>query len=617
MIASLLLGASLLLSQPSLNIDETFEQKIISVEALVYAASDQIGAGEARALHEQDKFSSPPAKGMVYPAKPKYYWIQFAVENHSQKAKTVFVEIRNAHLNNVQLFNYVQGSKEIHASELTGDHLPYSSREINHRFFVFQATLEAGEKREFLLSADKYNESIKLPILLRAENNFYGNAAAETTAIGLFVGVYCVVIACLTIFCIVSFGALRVSLLVYVVGISLSVVSNTGLGMQFLWGDIPLLNSLSRSLFSSIGVMALLVFTYYYFDMPQRASSRLSQTHRLVTVCFAILWLLFDLYYYWVAVESPLAQFVAIGVVQACMIFLPVYLISLSLYFVIFHYRHKNILFLLSNAGVMVAMIFFSLEELGLAKDIFLTEIVMLTSLLLDFSTLASIVALDFYRIRTDNEKLSSSLDRAILDGAKSFLEGQQIERKRLAIEIHDGASVRLAAVQMRLSGLDTPQVHVRDELLKEVKVISQDIRNFSHNLSSVVLEEYGFVIALEELILSLEDGNSPFQFEFNYGRDKIDSKNTERELYFICLELINNALKHSSGDTVKILLSASPEGYELKVQDNGVGYAVDDKKAVGLGLKGIDWRLKILSGELEALYLNGLQTHTVRIPRC
>jgi len=611
------MSASLLLSQPLLSIDETFEQQSLSAEARVYAAGDPISAAEARALHEQDKFSAPPGKGMIYPAKAKYYWIQFAVENHSQKAKSVFIEIRNAHINNIQLFHYFQGEREIEASDPTGDHLSFSSRAINHRFFVFQARLEAGEKREFLLSADKYNESIKIPILLRSESNFQANTTAETTAIGLYFGVYCVIVASLIIFCIVSFNLLRASLLVYVIGISLCVVSNTGLGMQFLWGDIPLLNSLSRSLFASIALMALLVFSYYYFGLQQRPSARLSQFHRIIIVCFTMIWLLFDLYFYWVAIESPLAQFVAIGAVQACIMLLPVYLIALSLYFSIFRYQPKYTLFLISNLGVLLATIMLPLEELGFAKDTFLTEIVLLTSLLFDFSVLASVVGLDFYRIRSDNKKLSSSLDRAILDGAKNFLEGQQIERRRLALEIHDGASVRLAAVQMKLSGLDTTSQGIRDELLKEVKIISQDIRNFSHNLSSVVLEEYGFVIALEELILSLEEANASFLFEFDYDNNKIDSKSIERELYFVCLELVNNALKHSSGDTVKIALSVAPQGYELMVQDNGKGYEITDQKTVGLGLKGIDWRLKILSGELEALYLNGFQTHTVRIPRC
>jgi len=616
MIAALLLSTSLLLSQPLLSIDENFEQQSLGAEAQIYAVSQQIKAAEARTLHEQGKFSAPPAKGMIYPAKAKYYWIQFAVENHSQEAKSVFIEIRNAHINNIQLFHYAQGQRDIEASEPTGDHLPFSSRAINHRFFVFQARLEAGEKREFLLSADKYNESIKIPILLRSESNFQGNTNAETTAIGLYFGVYWVIVASLAIFCIVSFNLLRASLLVYVIGISLCVVSNTGLGMQFLWGDIPLLNSLSRSLFASIALMALLVFCYYYFDMQRSENSRLSQVHRFVITCFSMLWLLFDLYFYWVAIESPLANYVAIGAIQACIMFLPAYVMGLSLYFVISRYQHKYLLFLFSNLGVLLATVMLPLEELGFAKDTFLTEIVLLTSLLFDFSILASIVGLDFYNIRRDNKKLSSSLDRAILEGAKNFLEGQQIERRRLALEIHDGASVRLAAVQMKLSGLDTPRQGLRDELLNEVKIISQDIRNFSHNLSSVVLEEYGFVIALEELILSLEEANGSFLFEFDYDSNKIDSKSIERELYFVCLELVNNALKHSSGDIVKIVLSVAPEGYELMVQDNGKGYEITDQLPVGLGLKGIDWRLKILSGELEALYLNGFQTHTVRIPR-
>ncbi len=616
MITTLLLSASLLVSQPTLLFDEAFEQKSIVSEAQVYASSDKMSAGDARAFHERGGFLPAPATGMVYPVRPKYYWIQFAVKNHSDKARVAFIEVRNAHLNHIQLFNYVHGHAKMHASPATGDQLPFSSREINNRFFVFKVTLQAGETREFLLNTDKYNESIKIPIVLRSESNFYGNAASETTLIGLYIGVYCVVIACLIVFCVVGFSVLRASLLVYVLGLSLVVVSNSGLGMQFLWGNLPVLNSLSRSLFSSVGAMALLVFCYFYFDMHLHAASRISKFHRWVSACFAIILLLLDLYFYWVAFDNPWQRFIAIGAAQSGLLLLPIYVIALSAYFVFARYQVKNILFLVSNVGVLAAISSLSLEEIGIAKDVFFTESVLFASLLLDFTTLASIVAVDFYRIRTENRKLTSSLEQAVLEGAKNFLEGQQIERKRLAIQVHDGASVRLAAVQMKLSSLNTSDIQSRDELLKEIRVVSQDIRNFSHNLSSVVLEEYGFVNAVEELILFLEEADSQFLFEFDYDDNKIDSKTIERELYFVCLELVNNAIKHSSGNIVKIAFSVSEKGYELLVHDNGQGYKPNSNKTVGLGLKGIDWRLRILSGELDVFHFNGLQTHAVKIPR-
>ncbi len=617
MIASLLLSASLLFSQPSFVGDDAFESQVLGEVAQVYASPTPLSAAEARHLHQEGKFSPMPAKGMVYPARAKYYWVQFAIENDSEQEKSVYIEVRNAHLNNIQLFDYHREEEPVHASGLTGDHHDVSSRSIDHRFFVFNARLSAGERKEFLLNTDKFNESIKIPIVIRSEANFYSNTTKETTAIGFYIGICGVIIACLFVFCSVSFSALRASLLVYVLGISLGVVSNTGLGMQFFWGDIPLFNSLSRSLFSSIGVMALLVFTYYYFDMHQNRQARLSRLHRLLLVFFSLCWLAFDLYYYWVAIGHPWQVYISISSVQMGLLFIPLYVISLSLYFVIYRYHIKNVLFFISNVGVLAAIAFLSLEELGLAKDVFLTEFVLLASLLLDFTTLSSIVAVGFYRIRTDNEKLATQLEHAIVDGAKSFLEGQQIERTRLAVEVHDGASVRLAALKMRLSGLETSDPQGREDLLQEVKIISDDIRRFSHNLSSVVLEQYGFVFALEELLLNLEELDNAFEFEFEHDNNKIDSKTIERELYFICLELINNAIKHSTGTKVNVAFSVSSDVCELSVEDNGAGYEFERHGLSGLGLKSIDWRLKILSGELDVFKRDGLQIHRVRIPRC
>jgi len=611
------MSVALLLAQPSFIVDEAFEWEALGLSAQVYASPSQLAAVDARRLHLEGKFSPVPANGMVYSAHPKYYWVQFALENHSEQAKSIFIEVRNAHINNIQLFDYHRGREEMHASEPTGDHYAFSYRAIDHRYFVFKAELEPGERKDFLLSADKFNESIKIPIVLRSELNFYGNTTGETTAIGLYIGICCVIILCLLVFCVVSFDILRASLLVYVLGISLGVVSNTGLGMQFLWGDTALFNSLSRSLFSSVGIMALLVFAYYYFDMDKSAGARLSRLHRLLLIFFGLWWLAFDLYYYWVATGNPLQTSISIDWVQRGLLFLPLYLMGLSLYFVLYRYHIKYVLFFISNVGVIVGIAFLSLEELGLVKDVFLTEVVLLAALLVDFTTLTSIVAVGFYRIRTDNKRLATHLERAIVDGAKSFLEGQQIERTRLAVEIHDGASVRLAALKMRLSSLETNDLPGREDLLQEIKIISDDIRRFSHNLSSVVLEQYGFVFAVEELLLNLEELDNAFDFEFNYDSGKIDSKTIERELYFVCLELINNAIKHSSGNRVSVAFTASSSGYELRVDDNGEGYEFNRHKFPGLGLKSIDWRLKILSGELDVYNRDGLQIHRVRIPRC
>jgi signal transduction histidine kinase len=302
--------------------------------------------------------------------------------------------------------------------------------------------------------------------------------------------------------------------------------------------------------------------------------------------------------------------------VQIGVALLPVYLIGIGIYHMVLDFRWKYAAFLLANVGILSALMITMSEELGVVQNLFLQENATLVALVLDFSVLTCVIGFDFYRLRIDNQQLSNSLSEALIEGGQQFVEGQQRERTRLAQELHDGASSRLSALQMRMSTLVADDDALKQSLVKETRVIAQDIRRFSHNLSSVVLERYGFVNAIEELLYSIEESETGFEVEFNYGEDAVDSKSIERELYFITLELINNGLKYSTGDHLLVEFKVSGTHYELQVNDNGEGYYVDPLGNASLGMKGINWRLKLLKGELAINYSDGYQCHRVKIPR-
>jgi signal transduction histidine kinase len=102
-----------------------------------------------------------------------------------------------------------------------------------------------------------------------------------------------------------------------------------------------------------------------------------------------------------------------------------------------------------------------------------------------------------------------------------------------------------------------------------------------------------------------------------------------ELALYRICLELINNSLKHAKATTVKIVISGNERYLNFNYYDNGIGFNADETLSVnnkGLGLSNIISRIKSINGqyriksqqgegfelEMSAMYTGNMQKSTV-----
>jgi len=613
MIEAMLLSLAFALPLPSVLLDSQFDSLLLGEEATVLVAQTPLTPDQALAQINAGQGQPLSETGLSFSAGEHYYWVAFRVENRTDEAVNIYTEIRNPHINNLQLHELSSLQPGLQSSRMTGDYNAFDTREIEHRFFVFSSLFDPGEEKTFLLYADKYNESIKLPVFLRSEDNFHRTSSFESSALGFVTGIYAVIAAGLIILNIAAFKPLHLSLLTYVVSFSLVSVSNTGLGFQYLWTELPLFNSLSRSSLAAVTGISLLIFCYHFFEIGQR-SQRERQINLLICACIAMSNILYPLYYVLGFIDVGMQDTRVLTVLQVGFLGFPIYYFAVALYYLHRDFKWQYLAFLLANLGVIASAFAIIFEETGLLGNFFLVEVVLMVGIVVDFIVLSVIIGLDFYRIKLDNQRLENSLSEALVEGARKFIHGQQIERVRLAQEVHDGVSSRLTALQMRLSALELPDQQLQSRLIDETRVLAQDVRRFSHNLSSVVLEKYGFVNAIEELLYPLEESNEKFSISFDYDDAEPGPKHIERELYFICLELVNNTLKHSDGDEIAIRYQLDEAWFVLSVSDNGSGYQVA-KDNLGLGLAGINWRVELLGGELEITKRDGRQYHEVRIP--
>lgn len=188
----------------------------------------------------------------------------------------------------------------------------------------------------------------------------------------------------------------------------------------------------------------------------------------------------------------------------------------------------------------------------------------------------------------------------------QALFKGQTIERKRVALELHDNLSSLLSAVNMSMQAINPQNLSEAEQsVYRNVKQLIQnaytEVRNISHNILPAELEREGLVKTLETLTDQLNQ-NSLLQFSLTItGLHERLPVGIELNVYSIVLELINNVIKHAKATAVRICLLRTDIELDVSVMDDGVGLNQDQDKR-GIGLQNIQTRLDSLGGTFTAL---------------
>lgn len=182
-----------------------------------------------------------------------------------------------------------------------------------------------------------------------------------------------------------------------------------------------------------------------------------------------------------------------------------------------------------------------------------------------------------------------------------ALFKGQTIERKRVAIELHDNLSSLLSAVNMSIQAINPENLSTSEQnIYRSVRQLIQnaysEVRNISHNILPAKLEQEGLSATLTSWIEQLNQ-NASLQFILTIT-DLVVRLPIEIEfnIYSIVHELINNAIKHAKANTVNIDLCRTDAEITLMIVDDGIGLGRTINKR-GVGLQNVQARLESLGG--------------------
>jgi PAS domain S-box-containing protein len=193
-----------------------------------------------------------------------------------------------------------------------------------------------------------------------------------------------------------------------------------------------------------------------------------------------------------------------------------------------------------------------------------------------------------------------------------SLLQGQEQEKRRLSIEIHDNIGQLLTAIKLHVENNLSPnnqlssEVEYQDSLEKVKLLIKQtifEVRKISKEIAPAELHDFGLYPALKNMIDRISGTNLHIDFRCN-NKTKRFNPIFEQEIYRIAQEAINNSLKHSKSKNLIVSIDFGNEYLELKVEDTGVGFVSNEVVYgnKGIGVISMKERAAAIGGKLEII---------------
>ena len=181
-------------------------------------------------------------------------------------------------------------------------------------------------------------------------------------------------------------------------------------------------------------------------------------------------------------------------------------------------------------------------------------------------------------------------------------------ERRRIARELHDDVSQRLALMGIELEqimqALPKKDINVRRRLRDvwgQNQETSQEVRQLSHNLHSSKLEYLGLIAALKSLCNDLSN-HQELRIRFrHFDVPSYIPKDAALCIYRVVQESLRNVIKHSGARVAQVTLSGGHGEVNLCISDEGHGFDLNDVKTkAGIGLIGMRERLLLVGGEVS-----------------
>ena len=201
---------------------------------------------------------------------------------------------------------------------------------------------------------------------------------------------------------------------------------------------------------------------------------------------------------------------------------------------------------------------------------------------------------------------------RVTRDALRRAVQGQELERRRLARELHDETGQALTSILLGLRALEEGPEDVAsrvESLRAQVVQTLRDVRRLAIELRPTALDDFGLAAAIERLSSTFAERTGiSIELESGLSDERLPSE-VETVLYRTVQEALTNVVKHAAAEHVSILLRKKEGAVIAIIEDDGRGFTPESRSDGGLGLVGMRERIALVNGRFEVESAEGRGT--------
>ena len=193
---------------------------------------------------------------------------------------------------------------------------------------------------------------------------------------------------------------------------------------------------------------------------------------------------------------------------------------------------------------------------------------------------------------------------RVARDALRRVVSGQELERRRLARELHDETGQALTSILLGLraveeSGTPDEMSRAASHLRELVVGTLQDVRRLAVQLRPKALDDFGLVAAVEHFVQTFSEATAiGVDLEAQLGDKRLPGE-VETTLYRIVQEALTNIVKHAEASRVSILLVRGSGSATVVIEDDGQGFDPAELREDAMGIIGMRERVELHDGRL------------------
>ncbi len=211
----------------------------------------------------------------------------------------------------------------------------------------------------------------------------------------------------------------------------------------------------------------------------------------------------------------------------------------------------------------------------------------------------------------------------------QDLIKAQEVERQRIARDLHDNVAQDLASLKITCETLFDDEKEIKIEIKNKVvkfsnilKTSIEAVRNLAYDLQPPRLDQIGLVQTIYNFCDDFSYNNGINVKFYTAGIDKLKLDfETEINIYRLIQEAIHNVKKHAQATKINIRFAAAYPDYILRIEDNGSGFDIEKgiKESLQrkrMGLRNMEERANLLNGKFNIQSkINEGTRITVKIP--